>query len=532
MKKIISLSIIIATLFSFTPSYAATNGKTKLSAELKRLYEKYDDSDYTDENKEKLDNAYKAGLEEINNSFDTTEAYNALNSAAEKMISVDHKGRSAKIYLSVEKTVLGQGFVIMPQIVKTRKYERASQVLVDFLDDYFNEEKNAYSFSGTIEHNFELTGIKEDYVDNGEEEEYRVPTYLRSYVGDYYKTPSDRFKLKKGDYTPESRFVLMVTNEFPNVNPSAVPVVEEDVLRWQFSVYGNGADLGADTVMSEKPLRRITDKDELIMTFAEFHAKNDVDALLKTEENLTLYKKALTVLYNPASAQTAVDRAVDKLLQIKPSSAEPSPSPAPSEKPSEKPTEEPTEKPTEHPSPTPEPTDFSDVAKDHFAYEAISHLTFEGILNGMSDNRFAPDEKVTRAEFSVMLMRSAGGDYSGASTPFSDVSEDDWFCSGVSYAFKNGITTGVTQTTFCPNDNITREDLCVMLARFMKKSPQGEYTPFSDDAKISDYAKDAVYLMKQLGIVSGKADNEFVPSDNATRAETAKIFYGALSAIK
>ncbi len=539
MKKIISLAIISAVLCALIPVYASSGNKTQAAAELTKLYEKYDESDYNAENKQKLDEAYEKGLNEIKNSSDSDEAYKALNSAAENMISVDHRGRSVKLYISVEKTVLGQGFVIMPQGISARKYERASQVLVDFLDDYYSQEKNAYSVSGTIEHNFELTGIKEEYTDTGEDEEYRVPTYLRKYVGDYYKTPSDRFKLKKGDYTAESRFVLMVTNEFPNVSPSAVPVTEEDVLRWQFSVYGNGADLGADTYFSETPVRRIVDKDELIMTFADFHAKNDVDTLLKNEDNLKLYNKALTVLYNPAPAQTAIDRAVDKILEIKPSDASQTPAPpetpTPSDTPSELPTPSPnpSEKPTPSPAPTPTPTqaDFKDVSKDHFAYEAINALTEKGILNGVEENLFAPESFVTRAEFSAMLMRASDADYSDTDTPFSDVSDSDWFASGVSYAYKNGITTGVSESEYKPFDSISRQDICVMLARCMKKSASSEYTPFADDENISDYAKNAVYLMKELGIVSGKSNSEFAPFDRATRAETAKILCGALNAL-
>ena len=90
--------------------------------------------------------------------------------------------------------------------------------------------------------------------------------------------------------------------------------------------------------------------------------------------------------------------------------------------------------------------------------------------------------------------------------------------------------TGYSDEFFGANDNITRQDATVIIERVLKKlnvgaSAIGEYIPFVDEELISDYAKEAVFAMAKSGIVNGVSGNYFAPTENANRAEAAKLIY-------
>ena len=179
---------------------------------------------------------------------------------------------------------------------------------------------------------------------------------------------------------------------------------------------------------------------------------------------------------------------------------------------------------------------FSDVPEEHWAYEYISELTSRGIINGYDDGSFRPDANVTRAEFVTILCRAAGADAtvstSDTDIAFSDVTPGDWYYEYAIWAAGTGITNGTSETEFSPNENILRQDICVMLDRYSTNIAASPLAPaesagaFADDGEISDYAKDSVYKLKSAGIVSGTGDNRFKPQTGATRAETAKMVLG------
>ncbi len=179
---------------------------------------------------------------------------------------------------------------------------------------------------------------------------------------------------------------------------------------------------------------------------------------------------------------------------------------------------------------------FSDVPKEHWAYEYISELTSRGIINGYDDGSFRPDANVTRAEFVTILCRAAGADAtvstSDTDIAFSDVTLGDWYYEYAIWAAGTGITNGTSETEFSPNENILRQDICVMLDRYSTNIAASPLAPaesagaFADDGEISDYAKDSVYKLKSAGIVSGTGDNRFEPQSGATRAETCKMVLG------
>lgn len=160
--------------------------------------------------------------------------------------------------------------------------------------------------------------------------------------------------------------------------------------------------------------------------------------------------------------------------------------------------------------------------------EYVYYLVDRGIVQGRTETLFEPLANVTRAEFVKMLAAAAGTEASGkGETPFSDVSPDAWYAPYVAWAAENGLVNG-SGGQFRPSDNITKQDMAVMLQRYAQKAgiqiPDMEAgITFDDDATISSYAKEAVYDLQKAGIVSGDINGRFYPKSSATRAQAAKM---------
>ncbi len=184
---------------------------------------------------------------------------------------------------------------------------------------------------------------------------------------------------------------------------------------------------------------------------------------------------------------------------------------------------EPTE-PTEPTTPSRPSDKFKDLSGYDWALEAIDKLITKGIVSGTSETTFEPGKSVTRAEFAKLVVASFGLTLQsdGAKT-FGDVSSSEWYKQYVDIAVSNGIVTGYENNTFRPNNTISREEMCVMLARALKayELEDKESKTFADAHKVSDWAKDAVALLSSQGIINGKGNDMFAPLDNASRAESA-----------
>lgn len=174
------------------------------------------------------------------------------------------------------------------------------------------------------------------------------------------------------------------------------------------------------------------------------------------------------------------------------------------------------------------PVDFEDT-DGHWSEANISFLAARGILHGKAAGAFQPDDSITRAEFVTILGNKLGADFGKyGSAPFDDVDQSEWFAGSVSWAQENEIVTG-DLGMFRPNDRISRQEMAVILDRYMTRfeslgtTSSGSSASFSDDSEIASYAKASVEKMKQLGIINGKTETTFAPSDSATRAEAAKM---------
>lgn len=171
---------------------------------------------------------------------------------------------------------------------------------------------------------------------------------------------------------------------------------------------------------------------------------------------------------------------------------------------------------------------YSDI-ENHWAKGKIEYVTREGIFNGTGSDKFSPDEPMTRAMVVTVLGRVAGVKPEGRTTSFTDVPSGAYYEEYVAWAVENGIAKGVSETEFNPNRNITREELAVMFANYIKYTGKDygeiEEIEYNDNDDISTWAVDAVKTLKSYNVMKGNAENNFLPKAVATRAEVAVVFY-------
>lgn len=176
---------------------------------------------------------------------------------------------------------------------------------------------------------------------------------------------------------------------------------------------------------------------------------------------------------------------------------------------------------------------FDDLDSVEWAREPICKLAEMGVLRGKEYRLFYPNDNIMREEFVKMLTVAYKLNIENKTDKFTDVNADDWFMPYVAAALENGIVNGVSDDMFGTGQNITRQDLAVMAYNAALKNGVEFNTEgvqkFSDDDKISDYAKTAVYALKSQDIVNGIDGKNFAPQDTATRAEAAKILYALIS---
>ena len=170
---------------------------------------------------------------------------------------------------------------------------------------------------------------------------------------------------------------------------------------------------------------------------------------------------------------------------------------------------------------------FDDVRESDWFYRSVKFAYAGGLMRGVSDTEFSPDTDVTRAMFVMILYRIEKEPQAG-STSFADVEIGDYYEKAVAWANANGIVSGVSEKRFAPNEPITREQMATIIYRYaafkgydIRTSGKIAYTDSSD---ISDYAKDAVSWAAEEALMAGHADGRFLPRENATRAQTAAVF--------
>ena len=173
---------------------------------------------------------------------------------------------------------------------------------------------------------------------------------------------------------------------------------------------------------------------------------------------------------------------------------------------------------------------FADIKEDDWFYEGVKYAVESGLMNGVSKDEFAPNDMLTRAMLVTILYRLAGSPTvdENAKLIFTDVGYDQWYTDAILWASTEGITNGLTETTFGTNDPVTREQMVTFLWRFAGEPESAQsLADFPDADKVSSFAEAAMRWAVENQIITGNAINGKAyidPQGKATRAQIATIF--------
>ena len=172
-----------------------------------------------------------------------------------------------------------------------------------------------------------------------------------------------------------------------------------------------------------------------------------------------------------------------------------------------------------------ETSPFSDVSTSAYYYEAVKWAQEKGITGGIGNGLFGPNQPCTRAQIVTFLWRAAGSPEPKSMSSFSDVSADSYYAKAVAWAVENGITTGTGDGKFSPDATCTRAQSVTFLFRAIGKLVDSK-AEFSDVLTDSYYAN-AVAWAVENGVTNGIGDGLFGPNNSCTRAQIVTFLYRA-----
>lgn len=175
---------------------------------------------------------------------------------------------------------------------------------------------------------------------------------------------------------------------------------------------------------------------------------------------------------------------------------------------------------------------FADVAADSWAKGVIAAASGKLFMLGRGEGEFAPDSRITRAEYPTVLLRVLGLMSQQATASFTDVSQEDWFSRSVAIASANGLVNGFEDGSFRPDGDLSRLEAMVMAGRALAllggstsidaAQASAILDEFTDGAVIPEWAREAVALCIREGIIDGQ-DQALLPDGALTRAQAAAI---------
>ena len=179
---------------------------------------------------------------------------------------------------------------------------------------------------------------------------------------------------------------------------------------------------------------------------------------------------------------------------------------------------------------------FNDVSYGDWYYDAVQFVYSKGIMDGVDYYKFAPNGTITRGMIVTMLWRMAGEPFEMPVTSFTDVEIGRYYTTAVAWACRNGIADGMGESTFGPNDAITREELVTLLYRYAQYFGHScigtSIEGFADAGSVSSYAYNAMCWAYKAGVVTGTTGSRLNPQGTASRAEAAQMimsFYSFLN---
>ena len=170
-------------------------------------------------------------------------------------------------------------------------------------------------------------------------------------------------------------------------------------------------------------------------------------------------------------------------------------------------------------------TSFADVPANAYFADAVKWAVDKGITNGLSDTMFGPYESCTRTQIVTFLWRAAGSPEPKTASSFTDVPASAYYAKAVAWAIENGITNGMTETTFAPNATCTRGQSVTFLYRALKGSASGSAN--FTDVKSDTFYADAINWAVANNVTNGTSNTTFSPNADCTRAEIVTFLYRA-----
>lgn len=172
---------------------------------------------------------------------------------------------------------------------------------------------------------------------------------------------------------------------------------------------------------------------------------------------------------------------------------------------------------------------FSDVSASDWFYQPVMWAVEKGITGGIGNGQFGPNNKCTREQVVTFLWAAAGKPNPASyDNPFEDVSDSDWFYKPVLWAVEQGITEGVTATRFGTGQTCTRAQVATFLWAVEGKPSAASGSSFTD-VSAGDWYYKAVTWAVSRGITSGIGGGQFGPNNHCTRAQIATFLYKAVS---
>ena len=169
---------------------------------------------------------------------------------------------------------------------------------------------------------------------------------------------------------------------------------------------------------------------------------------------------------------------------------------------------------------------FYDVPNGAYFYEAVKWAVKNGITTGVGNDLFAPEQPCTRAQIVTFLWRAAGSpEPKGAASGMSDVVSGSYYEKAVAWAIENGVTTGTTTSTFSPDATCTRAQSVTFLYRALGKKVESSAN--FTDVKSDAFYTDAVNWAVANNVTNGTSNTTFSPNADCTRAEIVTFLYRA-----
>lgn len=171
---------------------------------------------------------------------------------------------------------------------------------------------------------------------------------------------------------------------------------------------------------------------------------------------------------------------------------------------------------------------YTDVSQSDWFYPYVAFAYERAWMTGTSETTFSPEETTTRAMLVTVLYRLEGKPAVDAASGFSDVSSGNYYADAVAWAKANGIINGTSETTFSPNEPVTREQTAAILYRYAQYKgydveKTADLTAYADAAAIHSYAKNAMSWAAAAGILNGVSSTSLEPTGSATRAQVATV---------